>query len=200
MSYPVARLGTDPTGFFSPEVSLNNPIEVDDAIVLLLGAKASGTSKGELHGITRLEKLVFLLERETKSNEWLTEDAEFEAYNFGPFSQRVYQAVDTLSSAGLIRDSDSLGTDESDTWETTSKIDDISIDPYKTRDFEMTDLGWQYFEALTQELPEGALSEIENFKSRFASLPLKTLVRYVYQRYADYTTKSLIRDQVLGES
>jgi hypothetical protein len=177
---------------------MTNPIEIDDAIVLLLGARADGVAPGEIRGVTRLEKLIFLLEKETSSDKWLDEDAGFEAYNFGPFSQKVYQAVDMLSAAGLVKDSGSPAPDDSDTWEERNGIDDLSPDPYTTRDFELTERGWRYFEALRTELPAGALEELETFKKRFAPLPLRQLVRYVYQRYDEFTQNSIIRDDILG--
>lgn len=178
---------------------MGNPIEIDDAIVLLLGTEGDGQNRGEIQGITRLEKLVFLLERETSSREWLTEDGGFEPYNFGPFSQKVYQAADMLSAAGLIEDSGKLAPDDSDTWEERNRIDDSAVDPYTTRDFSLTEKGWRYFDILQTELPKGAKAELREFKSRFGSLPLRQLVRYVYQRYDEFTKRSLIRDEVLGK-
>jgi hypothetical protein len=48
--------------------------EVDDAIVLLLGAPSKFHNlEGRLEGITRLEKLIFLMEKETPLGEKLTE-------------------------------------------------------------------------------------------------------------------------------
>ena len=64
------------------------PVEVDDAIVLLLGAPSDSLPRhGRIDGITRLEKLIFLVEHETDLRTLLTEHADFEAYNFGPFSR-----------------------------------------------------------------------------------------------------------------
>lgn len=182
---------------------VGNPIEIDDAIVLLLGAKVSGLREGEINGITRLEKLIFLLERETSSSKWLQQDASFEPYNFGPFSSKVYQAVDLLSAAGLVVDSAAPATDDSDTWEVRTRIglDEGSAsipDRFTTRDFRLTDRGWKYFEALTKEMAVDSLEEVASFKRQFASLPLRQLIRYVYQKYESFTTKSQIRDEVLG--
>lgn len=181
---------------------MGNPIEIDDAIVLLLGSPASpGMPAGEIKGITRLEKMIFLLERETSSKKWLQQQADFEAYNFGPFSQKIYQAVDTLAAAQLIEDSSSLTSDASDSWEQRELIGGASGsggNPYTTRDFHLTERGWRYFDALKQELTEESLQELADFKSRFAYLPLRQLIRYVYSRYKEFTTKSVIRDQVLG--
>lgn len=184
---------------------MENPIEIDDAIVLLLGAKVPGTKSGEIQGITRLEKLVFLLERETSSKTWLGQDAGFEPYNFGPFSQKVYQAVDMLAAAQLIEDSSSPSQDLTDTWEQREGIGlDVGSanqtnDPYRTRDFKLTERGWRYFDALTKELPSGTINELQQFKRQFGYLPLRQLIRYVYTRYDDFTTKSKIRNHILGQ-
>jgi hypothetical protein len=174
---------------------------IDDAVVLLLGANGGpGSPAGRLNGITRLEKLVFLLEKETHAPLWLTEDAKFEAYNFGPFSAEVYRAVDMLSAAGLLIDSGSKAASDEDTWEQRNAIggDIAGDDPYATRDFELTERGWRYFHALQNDLPDGAIDEVAGLKQRFVRLPLRQLVRYVYERYELYTTKSIIRDEILG--
>lgn len=176
-------------------------LEIDDAIVLLLGAPApSQRLQGRLQGITRLEKLVFLLERETSAKEWLSEEGEFVAYNFGPFSTKVYQAVDMLAAAQIITDSGAAAHSLEDTWEQTTAIGDVQDfgDPYVTRDFELTERGWRYYSVLTSSLPEAALDDLTAFKNRFAPLPLRQLVRYVYQRYEEFTERSVIRDDILG--
>lgn len=172
--------------------------EVDDAIILLLGAPASSPSlRDRIEGITRLEKLVFVLERETRVGKLLTEKPEFIAHNFGPFSAKVYQAVDTLEAAELITDSATLAASREDSWETDEIIGDEPGNDYTTRDFELTDLGRKYYRALISELPKGTEKEVTEFKDRFAVLPLRQLIRYVYTRYEDFTTKSLIRDDIL---
>jgi hypothetical protein len=125
-------------------------LEVDDAIVLLLGAPSKQPRQSDrLEGITRLEKLVFLLERETSMRDLLTEKPEFIAYNFGPFSTKVYQAVDTLEAARLITDSAASPASEAETWESFAAIDDAPPDdPYTTRDFQLTERGRRYYDAL----------------------------------------------------
>lgn len=175
--------------------------EVDDAIVLLLGSPALGSeNQGEIRGITRLEKLVFLLEQETAASGHLTEDADFEPYNFGPFSRKVYQAIDTLSAAGLVVDSARLSTSSDDTWEEERVIgNDAGLTPYTTRDFKLTPLGVEYYAALKSELPGEVVSGAETLRAKFAGWSLRALVRYVYEKYERYTENSLIRDDILGK-
>ncbi|OIQ82043.1 hypothetical protein GALL_361760 [mine drainage metagenome] len=181
---------------------MTQKIEIDDAIILLMGTTVPGVREGEIQGITRLEKLVFLLEKETESSKWLDQSAEFKPYNFGPFSEKVYQAVDMLAAAELIEDSYSPASDDTDTWEQRECIGRDNrfgnTDPFTTRNFRLTERGKRYFEALSKELPQDSLDEIGSFKKRFAFLPLRQLIRYVYLRYENFTTESLIRDQVLG--
>ena len=69
-------------------------LKLDDMIILLLGAPSKiPTLQDRLEGITRLEKLIFLLERETDYSDLIDKETEFHAYNFGPFSAQVYKAV-----------------------------------------------------------------------------------------------------------
>ncbi len=175
------------------------PFEVDDAIVLLLGAPAKSPAlRGRLEGITRLEKLVFLLEQETPLGSYLTEQPDFLAYNFGPFSQKVYQAIETLSAAGLIQDSSSISATEEDSWEAGEIIGEQPDARYTTRDFELTPRGHKYYNALLKELPPATERIVENLKNQLAGLPLRQLIRYVYTRHPKLTERSVIRDQILG--
>lgn len=176
------------------------PFEVDDAIVLLLGAPTQHRSlDGKVEGITRLEKLIFLMEKETPLGEELTESPQFEAYNFGPFSQKVYQAIEVLSAAGMILDSATIAKSEEDSWESDEIIGDLPDNSYTTRDIELTERGREYYSALVEELPLDTVESASNLKNRFGSVSLRQLIRYVYTQYPSYTSKSIIKDQVLGQ-
>lgn len=175
------------------------PFQTDDAIVLLLGAPGGRDPQGQLEGVTRLEKLIFLLERETPARDWITEPAEFRSYRFGPFSSKVYEAADKLTAADLLRDSAKTSGDVEDRWESVSALmDEGDLDPYTTRDFALTERGERYYRVLLSELPPNAEGVLTDFKQRFARLPLRQLVRYVYERYPQFTDESEIRDEVLG--
>jgi hypothetical protein len=174
-------------------------LETDDAIVLVLGAPGGPDRQGYLEGVTRLEKLVFLLERETPVRDWLTETADFRSFRFGPFSSKIYQAVDTLAAADLLRDSAKAAKSSEDRWESVNVLlDGADVDPYTTRVFELTDRGMRYYAAIILELPSTAEDTLASFKRRFAHLPLRQLVRYVYERYPQFTDQPEIRDQILG--
>ena len=176
-----------------------DPLETDDAIVLLLGAPGGKERPGYLEGVTRLEKLIFLLERETPARDWMTEKADFRSYRFGPFSSKIYEAADTLAAAGIIKDSAKTADDVEDRWESvTALVDEADVDPYTARTFELTDRGKKYYDVLVDELPANAEQVLGDFKSKFGRLPLRQLVRYVYERYPQFTDQSEIRDEILG--
>jgi hypothetical protein len=181
----------------SATVSTPRPIETDDAVVLVLGAPGGPSKPGYLEGITRLEKLVFLLERETPIGRWLTEAADFRSHKFGPFSSKIYRAVDTLAAYALLNDSARDADSTEDQWESVNVLG-VNVNPYTTRTFELTPRGRQYYDALIKELPPEAKDVLRKFKDRFAGLPLRRLVRYVYERYPEFTDRSEIRDDILG--
>ena len=173
------------------------PIEVDDAIVLILGAPSDAPAlRGRVEGITRLEKLVFLLQHESEIGSHLTEDPDYRPDNFGPFSVKVYQAVETLAAAELIQDTAELSQSTEDAWE-TSQLVGTETDPYATRNFTLTTRGEKYYSALINELPLNAEKVLAQFKTRFVPLPLRQLIRYVYMKYPEFTHKSLIKDDIL---
>ena len=173
--------------------------EIDDIIVLLLGAPTKNRYlQNRIEGITRLEKLIFLIERESAVSELIVEDAKFVPYNFGPFSKVVYRAIGFLSGYGLVDDSAQLVDNTEDSWEERYVLGIDDIDPYATRNFQLTARGRQYYEVLVENLPEDILAEISYLKEQLGTLPLRQLVRYVYLRYPDMTEQSIIRDEVLG--
>src|SRR5689334_16535467 len=89
-------------------MTVPDAVDAGDLVLLILGAPAIHEGlDGRCNGITRLEKLAFLLERETDFAEAAavpTDDAGFRAYHYGPYSQKIYDAVGMLSSIGLVVD------------------------------------------------------------------------------------------------
>lgn len=180
-------------------------LEVDDAIVLLLGAPTrSPQLRDQVQGITRLEKMLFLLEHEFGPANDVDVSAEFTPHNYGPFSAEIYKAVDILAAAEMVTDSATFSRDAEDAWETANLIYDRDDLPdsikYATRDIALTDRGRRYYHALTQEVPVELIEKVGRFKDRFGAMPLRQLIRYVYEKpeYEAYLTRSTIRDEIIG--
>lgn len=172
------------------------PVEIDDVVVLLLGAP--GADAGRIEGITRLEKLVFLFEHESALSGMMTESGDYRPYHYGPFSEKVYQAVSVLAAAGLVTERSTSTETDSDSREASEVIGEGSGDKYASRDFSLTDDGWSYYRSLIGDLPPEAEELLAALKAQFGSIPLRRLLRYVYQQYPEFTTESVIRDDVLA--
>jgi uncharacterized protein len=194
---PTLRPQVDYSRPMPSEAGSSGPeIETDDVIVLLLGSPGGPEPPGDLDGVTRLEKLVFLLEHETPVRSWVTDGADFRSDKFGPFSAKIYKAVETLSAYDLLTDSAQVADNTEDRWEAVNVVGD-EPDPYTTRTFHLTERGLKYYAVLIGELPSDAERLLTQFKDRFARLPLRQLVRYVYERYPEFTDKSEIRDEIM---
>lgn len=76
-----------------------------DMLLLLVGLDAPSTSEG-LGGITRIQKLLYLLQSEENIRP-SGEGFKFEAYKAGPYSPRIYDDLEVLENLGYIRRSTS---------------------------------------------------------------------------------------------
>lgn len=169
-----------------------------DLILLLLAAPSDAQdARGRINGVTRLEKLLFLADEEKDINAFVDDEYEFEAYNFGPYSKKVYEEVDVLEQAGLLTEERSYQGETLDEMEelTASGSDREGIE----RRFVLTDEGWAVANLLAEQHPD-TVKKLTAIKNEYAGMPLARLVRYVYQSYPEYTGKSLIRDKVLGRA
>src|SRR5438093_12248826 len=74
----------------------------EDLLLLLIAAESTEGQTGRLNGITRLEKLLFLADMETKVSSSVDRPFTFHAYDYGPYSKAVYEGVELLEQAGLL--------------------------------------------------------------------------------------------------
>lgn len=186
-----------------------------DLILLLLGA--ADKKAGRLGGITRLQKLIYLLEKEggLKPD---GEGFEFEPYKAGPYSARLYDDLEFLENLGLLKsevtsvatDSEAAEIEEIDQLEFDDLFEEKRgnengdtngpmPDAYEERQFELTDDGLAKFKALRDhEEFQPATDAVRRIKSRFGNYSLDDLLYYVYSKYPDMTTESEIKDRVLA--
>ncbi len=170
-----------------------------DVILLLIAFAGSKNSGSWFRGITRLEKLIFLLKEEYHIDQWITDDKpNFIPYKLGPYSREVYAAVDFLSEYGLIEDTFSTGESSLDSIEVSLTIEPDSM-LYEERRFRLTDDGVTAVKALRAVADKGAVLAIEECYNSFGDIPLPTLLRHIYTKYPSFTGKSIIKDQVLGK-
>ena len=181
------------------------PIQLDREDVILLTLEANERLLGRewFSGITRLEKLLYLIDRETKF-EGIGNFFRFEAHNFGPFSKEVYEAIEFLLSCELIEQREKSFTSvysSSDEAKLLSEISDAEVpDEYGSdnqvteKQFRLTPNGRKIARIMrdaVQDRRSSDIQELENVVRMYGTRPLNQLIRYVYHKYPAMTVKSI---------
>lgn len=174
---------------------------LDLLLVLLYAPGASGVPGEPIDGITRLQKLMFLLGQGQGPREVVAAAKEypFNAYKMGPFAQELYRDIDMLRSLGFLRTErlDYTITDDRDRDPEDSAFDSApAVREIESVRFKLSEhgiiVGRELFESLTKKDREGLVE----FKRFFNSLSLRQLLIFVYQKYPEFTTKSEIKGQL----
>lgn len=181
------------------------PLDDTDLILVLLAAETSDPKQQfRCDGITRLEKLLFLLANEEEFKPFNKEVADlftFEPYHYGPYSKAVYDAVDLLKALQLVRERRvdvSTGLDLNEEIEALggSEDPDELVEAIE-RQFTLTEDGRAVAKLLSTRLSPAAKTMLSRLKDRFGAMPLRQLLRYVYANYPPYTVKSRIRSEMV---
>lgn len=179
-----------------------------DLVLLMLGAPTADPEQdGRCAGITRLEKLAYLLERDSRFDELTREPSEelhFQPYHYGPYTREIYDAVDLLVGIGLVRERRRTTGTSLDLAEEIGGLDprDLGIfggtrnERYVERVFELSEKGRYVARVLAERVGSGAVSEITRIKDEYGSMPLRSLLRRVYKAHPEMTTRSRIRDNL----
>jgi hypothetical protein len=185
-----------------------------DMVLMLLALGPDGGIASGLGGITRLQKLLYLLEKEEQvvpqGNAF-----HFSAYKAGPYSSKLYDDLEFLENLGLIKSEVTAEVTEPEAAEVDKlNFDDLmdagnggdgddertmkAADAFAERRFEVTESGREKMQKL---LGDGQLQPIidgiRRIKSKFGDYSLSDLLYYVYKKYPEMTVESEIKDQVL---
>ena len=191
----------------------HNEISRRDLLLLILGTPIPGTaSPAGVGGITRLQKFLFLLEREEDLKP-SGQGFEFTAYKAGPYSARLYDDLEFLENLGLISREITDSATEGEAAETDLSFEDLiapeteppeetvspTADVYEEHRFSLTSKGEDRLKSL---LATGRYvpvqKRVENVKRKYGRYSLNDLLYYVYKHYPDMTTESEIKDKVLS--
>lgn len=179
-------LGLDPIDARQPAIK--------DLMVLLLHAN---NQRGEnaVHGITRLQKLLFVIEQN------LASQSRFYAFNYGPFNEEVNDAANALRLAGFLRGAPSVSA-EPPTFEAMMATVFQRSGPREepgTEEFALNEAGHRAAERLRQSSRayDQLYAYIEQLRSEWDK---PNLLRRVYKTWPKYAERSLIRDQVEGRA
>jgi len=176
-----------------------------DLLLVLLFAPGSDEGEGEpIEGITRLQKLIFLL-NQGKGPGSLVEIAKeynYKAYKMGPYTSSLREDLDLLVSLGLIgteRLRYMISDDQDDSEDDVDDPDYKQERKYRrieSQKFFLTEKGKEAGGELWNNLSLKDRRGLKEFKEFFCSLTLRQLLIFVYDQFPKFTVKSEIKEQL----
>jgi len=115
-------------------------------------------------------KGLFLLRMEAQGE--LNDFYEFEPYLYGPCSFEVYRDLSSLSANG--------------------QVDEFPAFPSRWNYYRLTSAGHERARKILDSLPPPLVEKITSLKQLVTGMSFLDLLRYVYERYPDYATRSII--------
>lgn len=131
-----------------------------------------------IEGRTRLQKLVFLLQKQLENEEIeLGSDIEYEfvPYDYGPFSKELYADLDQAVLAEMV----------------AGRKEDID-DEVTKYEYRIKKKGERWFEAACDSTEKQQILQIaEDVKSEYGDMLLSDLIDEVYSRFPRYAENSI---------
>lgn len=179
-------------------------LDREDVILMVIEANERLHGRASLSGITRLEKLVYLLEQETDF-EGVGSFFPFFAHNFGPFSKEVYEAVDFLAGCNLLEVREkAYGSPYASAGEAglaeviaDDEAEEVVVEVesnIKEKEFKLTEEGRIVARKMRDAVARKRPSDVEQLDSivhKYGAWPLRQIIRYVYRRYPLMTVNSI---------
>ncbi|MEK7992345.1 MAG: hypothetical protein AAB403_00930, partial [Planctomycetota bacterium] len=174
-----------------------NPIEngLDVVLALLYAPGATGREAEPIRGITRLQKLLFLLWKEGAFYEDVPDLYKFRAYDFGPCMDDLYDDLDFAEDIGLLEVQEVPSGNEYEGGDEDAFLQDFGFRWVKRstrRDFSLTATGQEAARETYDALDENRRKRLDQIKRRFNSMPFFDLLRYVYKKYPAFAKKSVL--------
>ncbi len=165
-----------------------------DVLLLLLYSN----NQEEIIGITRLEKLIFLLVQNDYFKKFQKE-FNFIEYDYGPWSSQILDNIEALRSYGLINCKERLlPILEKDYYQDEIELNFDLVKEFhenKTFVYTLSSDGVIVAQKLFSTLGIKESEVLNKIKSKFNKFSLNDLVRYVYHYYPNFTRKSVIKDK-----
>jgi hypothetical protein len=184
-------------------------IDHADLILLLLGAPTiDPEQRDRCAGVTRLEKLIYVLDSESEFRQLArepTEDLNFRPFHYGPYSEKIYDAVELLVAIGLVQERRTPTASGLDMAEELRGLEDLDVgailgpdpdEPYVERSFELSEKGRYVARILLERVGPDAVAQVSAIKDAYGAMPLRQLLRRVYRDHPQMTTRSRIKDSL----
>jgi predicted DNA binding CopG/RHH family protein/uncharacterized protein YwgA len=178
-------LDLDPTPSHRPAIK--------ELMVLLLHAP-NQRGDSTVRGMTRLQKLLFVIEQK------LASQSQFYAFNYGPFNEEVNDAARALEVAGFIRSSQQGASGPPSFKQMMAAVTERAgpEDEGKVVVFALNERGHEAAETLRKSGPgyEQLFKFVESIRKDWDTGDLNELVDRVYKSWPKYAEKSVIREKV----
>lgn len=193
-------------------MSSQNLKSVDIILLLLYSPGYTNEINEPIAGRTKITKMLFLFEKELAKKFKLNQITgnenifKFEAWNYGPMSKTIFKDLDFLKNIGFIRNNTDIPNnllieevDEYNHYIEEFADEDDSLTEFKNEVFKLTEKGEQFVQDKNKykSLTEEQKKYLKEFKTKLNRASLRDILKYVYTTYPDYTSKSLIKKQVL---
>lgn len=168
---------------------------VDVLIALLYAPGSSGKVNEPIKGITRLQKLLFLLWKEGRFYETLQDLYNFKAYDFGPCMDDLYDDIEFVQEMGLVQVEEVPSGNEYEGGDEAAFLRDFGFKFVKNdtrRDFCLTASGLRAGKDLFDLLSEEDRNRLSTIKQKYNYMPFWSLLRYVYKKYPAFAKKSVL--------
>jgi len=170
-------------------------------LFLLYVPDSTGKLMSSIKGAIKLQKMVFILKNEYKVSRRTFTSIKFVPHKLGMYSKEIQDDIAFLKNMGLI---DTGQKDEFD-FDYLMGEEDINV----PIEYFLTGKGKIFVEKVIGEARKAGkdgeekinkiLEASEDVKKRFNLANIRSILKYVYQKYPRYTIKSEILYDVLGK-
>lgn len=144
------------------------------AIVLAILVKYFEKFNEKVVNITKLTKIAFEVEKELFEKVLSTNVFSFRGYNYGPFTEEIYDCLEFLQNLDLV------------------ELNEIE----NKKEVTLTEKGLEVFNRkIKVVIPEDLLKMLEKVVEEYGALNYDDLIRRIYKEHPEYAEKSLIKDR-----
>jgi predicted DNA binding CopG/RHH family protein len=165
-------------------------VSLKELMLLLLDTANPRTGQAAVRGITRLQKLLFVIEKRLAND-----PSRFYAYTFGPFDEQVNDAADALETRGLLEGPSHITAEPPGVEEMMASVLRRRGQREEPQTFALSQEG----QAVAARLRRSNAA-YEELTSRIRHLREEwdrpDLIERIYEAFPEYTTQSAIKDKV----
>ena len=150
---------------------------VEDWILAWMAVSDDGTY-APIPGITMIQKQMVVIIREFAPDHNIpSENPGFRAYRFGPYTERIDRALDTLYRSGYVYSKGRINSN--------------------SERFYLTESGIEKGLEIISRFDDGVKADLLELKRDLQQFTLQGIETYVYSKYPEYTDESEIFERVL---